>query len=437
MAGFRSVLTNAGWNLLSNLLPIAAGLVAVPFLVQHLGAERLGLLSLAWILIGYFGLFDFGLGRALTRMVAERWDGRSSADLQALCATGLALGAAAGLIGGFLVALFGAFGQPWFANWSPALRVEAESSLLIVGAGVLPTVMASVLRGILEGLQRFKALSAIRVPAGVLLFAAPCAAALFSPRLDWAVAALVLTRWLVLLAHWILCSASMRISLVAAQRRWIAPLLHFGGWLTVSNIVGPIIVYLDRFVIGALLSPTQLAYYAAPFEMVSRLLVLPMSLTGALFPALASVQGHDIAQARHLRRQAQGLTALLVVPVVLLGIFAAPLLLRLWLGDEFARHGSRAMQILLVGFAFNALAQIPMVALHGHGLANQTAKLHLVELPLYTGFLFLMVSAHGLEGAALAWSLRGLLDLVALTMLLHRAERPARSAHPASAAVSG
>lgn len=111
-----------------------------------------------------------------------------------------------------------------------------------------------------------------------------------------------------------------------------------------------------------------------------------------------------------------------MLPLALLGaVFAAPLLAA-WMGAEFAAQGARAMQILLLGFAFNAAAQIPFAALHGLGLAKQTALLHLVELPLYLGLLLVLVRAYGIEGAAAAWAARGALDGLALSLLLRRAE---------------
>ena len=67
MTTFRRVLANTGWNLLATLLPLFAALLAMPWLAQQLGTERFGLLALAWVLIGYFGLFEFGLGRAPPR----------------------------------------------------------------------------------------------------------------------------------------------------------------------------------------------------------------------------------------------------------------------------------------------------------------------------------------------------------------------------------
>lgn len=424
MPGFRRVLANAGWNLLGNVLPLAAAAAAMPYLAQRLGTERFGLLTLGWVLIGYFGLFDFGLGRALTKLVAERVGRPSAADLPALCSTGTALAGAAGLVGGLLVAAAAGWAGAWITGDDAALRSESALGLLVIALGIPPTVGTAALRGILEGFQRFKLLTAIRSPAGVLLFVAPCISAWFTPRLDAALLAMVLTRWLVLLAHWWSCAASLRLAVGLAQRRWLAPLLYMGGWLTVSNIVGPVIVYVDRFLIGALLSAAALAYYAAPFELVSRLLVLPVALSGALFPALAAAQGAGAGhgRGRALQRQALLLTLAGVLPLALLGaVFAAPLL-DAWMGAEFAAQGTRAMQILLLGFALNAVAQIPFAALHGLGLAKQTALLHLVELPLYLCLLLVLVRAHGIEGAAAAWAARGALDWLVLSLLLRRAE---------------
>lgn len=45
-------------------LPMIVGVVAIPFLISKLGMERFGILTILWAIIGYFGLFDFGVGRA-------------------------------------------------------------------------------------------------------------------------------------------------------------------------------------------------------------------------------------------------------------------------------------------------------------------------------------------------------------------------------------
>ena len=423
MSDFRRILANAGWNLLGTVLPLTVAVLAVPFLLDRMGIERFGLLSLAWVLIGYFSFFDLGLGRALTKMVALHNDAGADEKLSALCSTGMALVCLLGLAGALLVAAAFPFSYLWIDRLPEEMHTEARHALVLIALGVPLVVATAALRGILEGFQRFRLLNFIRVPAGIALFLAPCASAWFSPRLDWAIGALLVTRLVVVAAHALPCAGLVRLAASQVRREWIAPLLHFGGWLTVSSVLGPVIVYIDRFVIGAMLSAASMAYYSAPFDIVSRLLLIPVALTSALFPALTRAQGTDPLAAQRLRRRSLQLTLVVVVPLAALGALIAEPAVRLWLGAEFAAQSAGVMRILLLGFVFNAAAQIPFAAMHGHGLTRQTALLHLSELPLYLAVLILLVQSHGLEGAAIAWTLRALVDWAALTWLLTTFER--------------
>ena len=58
------------WNILGMSLPMVVALFAIPRLAHGLGEERFGGLLLIWMLVGYFSIFDLGLGRALTKMTA-------------------------------------------------------------------------------------------------------------------------------------------------------------------------------------------------------------------------------------------------------------------------------------------------------------------------------------------------------------------------------
>src|SRR5262245_14937751 len=103
-----TIARNAVVNLLGHAAPLAAALFLVPPLVGGLGPERFGFLSLAWVLVGYFSLFDLGLGRALSRLVAERRGSVREQELPALSRSALALTFALGAAVG--VALFAAAG---------------------------------------------------------------------------------------------------------------------------------------------------------------------------------------------------------------------------------------------------------------------------------------------------------------------------------------
>ncbi len=423
MGSFRRVLANTSWNLVGIGLPLCVAVFAMPFLISRLGIERFGLLSLAWVLVGYFSLFDLGLGRALTKMVAERSERGSAEELAAVCSTGIALVSLLGLAGGLLVIAGIPIGDRWLNHLPTDLNTEARQTLIFIALGIPLVVCTAALRGILEGFQRFRLLSAIRVPAGIAMFLAPCISAWFSNRLDWAVAAVVLARLAALVAHGVPCLSLVRLSWGQVQRRWISPLLSFGGWLTVSNIISPVLVYVDRFVIGAMLSAAALGYYAAPFEVVSRLLLFPTALTAALFPALAVAHERDPFDARRLRRQASLITLAFVIPLAVIGALVSEPVLYVWLGEDFAKQGTNVMRILLVGFIFNSAAAIPFSTLHSLGHTRPTAFLHMAELPVYLIALVLLVQKYGLEGAAFAWALRTFVDWVAMTRLLNFVER--------------
>ena len=46
--------------------------LAVPLLIDGLGIARFGVLALAWVVFSYASFLDLGLGRALTKLTAER-----------------------------------------------------------------------------------------------------------------------------------------------------------------------------------------------------------------------------------------------------------------------------------------------------------------------------------------------------------------------------
>jgi O-antigen/teichoic acid export membrane protein len=198
--------------------------------------------------------------------------------------------------------------------------------------------------------------------------------------------------------------------------RWdlAAALFHFGGWMTVTNVVSPLMVSLDRFLIGAVVSISAVAYYATPSEAITRLLIIPSAIVGVLFPAFSSGFVQDKARTRLLFVRGVKYTFLAIFPFLLVLIVFAREGLTWWVGAEFAQHSAVVLQWLAIGVFFNGIAQIPFALVQGVGRPDITSKMHLVELPAYCILLWALVRTYGIEGAAMAWTVRVVVDAMIL-----------------------
>lgn len=189
-------------------------------------------------------------------------------------------------------------------------------------------------------------------------------------------------------------------------------MFKFGGWLTVAYVLSAAVTYLDRFLIASRLSTTAVAFYTPPYEIVSRLWILPQSLFMTLFPAFAAMWGTQRADLERLFCRSFKYLVLGASAVVgLIIVFAHPLLL-LWLGPEFAARSTLVLQLLAVGFLLNSQAWVPSTLLMSMGRPDLVAKLFLLEAPFYFVGAYWMIGKFGIVGAAAAWAIRGALEMV-------------------------
>src|SRR5581483_8113346 len=89
MTGKRLLARNSMLNMVGQVGPLIVAVFAVPALVHALGVDRFGVLTLAWAAIGYFSLFDLGLGRALTQSASAAIGAGRLDELPVLSVTAL------------------------------------------------------------------------------------------------------------------------------------------------------------------------------------------------------------------------------------------------------------------------------------------------------------------------------------------------------------
>lgn len=418
----RLIARNTIWNLVGEGAPLLVAAFAIPALVRGLGTDRFGILLIGWLLIGYLGLFDLGMGRALTNLVAQRLGKGEEESLPPLIWTASALMLCFGVIAA--LALAGV--SHWLAysilKTPAALKHETVIALYLLSAALPAVISSTGFRGVLEAYQRFDVANAVRIPMGAFSFAGPLAVLPFSHSLIPVVATLVASRYAGLIAYYIL--GRVLLPVLRSPLEWrsshVRPLLSFGGWLTVSNMLSPLMSGMDRFYLGALLSVKAVAYYATPFDVVTKLLIIPVAVDGVLFPAFSTTFLTDLPRARQFYRRARKVLALTMAPIVVAVILSARVGLKIWLGETFAANSTSVMQLLAIGIFLNSIAQPAYALVQGSGRTNWTGKMHLAEVPFYLTLFWVLTSHFGIVGAAFAWLVRIAEDAFVLLFMANR-----------------
>ena len=411
------LLKNSVYSFLGSATPFLVALVTIPLYVEAIGFARYGALSIVWLLLGYFGTADFGMGRAVTQRIAalNQSDGAGRA-----CALWSAY---AGMLGISLVsaAIIFVTAYSYFAGpleIAGDLRGELLDSVWYLAVAMPIMGFSGIAAGALMGIERFKLVSLNAMAGNSLIQIIPLLVAWFwSTNLADLVLASVLARVAslvpVAIGSWL---ALLRHQPFAIARSELGALTRFGAWVMLSALIGPLMVYADRLLIGAVMSAVAVAVYAIPFQVAYRTQIFPQAIVQALFPRFAA----ETAEASQSRCSDYAIFVGLVFAPLVAGLVAlcGPLL-QLWLGSSLDPRSIVIGQLLLVGMWFLSLANVPFAYIQARGNSRFTALLHLVELPLYAAVLLVLGTQLGLAGFAAAFVLRCLFDCIALLSKAH------------------
>lgn len=416
----KSLISSAGWSLAGHVLPLGVALVAIPRLLHALGDERFGLLTLFWVLAGYFTVLDLGLGRALVlgfsrlRPILDRteigeafWAGFA---LLGIVGTVLALGLQLGA--GALVDLLGV---------SSRLRVEAIGAIRIVGWTMPATLLLPALVALPVAFQRQRGLTILRVPAGIASHLIP----------------LLLVSWTLDLRHLMLANLGLRIVLLGVHF-WYALRVHpldlpragvsstarlligTSLWMMLTNMVAPLLMNMDRLFISNGQGPGMLASYAPAMDFAQKLFTLFGVVMAVAFPAIGAFLADDPARSRSFYRQAISVLLLWTPPIMLFASAASYPAMRFWLGEAHGMVAGKIFSVLLIGCLAGLPGGISFGTVQASGGAKIASIFHLSQALLFAGLFWLGLHFGNLFVVAWIWSARHILDSLGMHVLACR-----------------
>ena len=417
------LIRNATLNVVAEGWTILVLLLAMPKLVSFLGHSQFGLFSLAWVVIGYLAFLDIGVNRAATKFVSQHLAEQDHESTRRIARAAIATNLVLGLLGGLAVVLLSPYLIHSIFNISAELEGQARLTFYAVGFAIPVLLVHGIFRAVLSSYQRFGWINAVNVAATTVQWGAAALLAWKGHGVASIVFATVAARILATAIYGVLVFQllpNLRIFRVHDLHE-LPRLLRFGSWVTVSQLVSPVLVYLDRVLIASFVSLAAVTLYTVPYEMMTRLRVVPSSLANTLYPAFSErAKASQQTQFQRLYQGSLRYLLMLILPCITFLLVYGADLLSLWMDAQFARQTATVLEILAVGALANALAYIPYNALQASGRPDLTGKFHLLELPLYVVLCVTLIPRAGIAGAAAASTVRFILDT---GLLLWAAER--------------
>lgn len=386
-------------------------LLLMPFIVPNFGIDRFGYISLMLVSLSVSSIFDAGISRGLTHAISGHPERLHY--IWPVVAIVTLWGAAVGSIGYYLFKFYLNFSE----GITTELRSELNDSAIYVALTMPLAIVHAAFRGVVEGKGLFYISSSIKFFAGLVFAFFILMGTYFEFTLEYVAISLFLSRLVTLLV--LITVVQYRVKLRGFFWDWVSirNVLVFGGWASISTIGSSLSIYIDRFVAGVFISPVVYGVYSAVSDVVMRFLFIPGAVGTVLFPYVSgNNKNGDDAVARAL------VTAYLIVAigigaVVLLlyffGIYAVSFFSKEIVDIELA---ALVLKYTLAGLLVSSMCQIPYAVLQGLGYVRFTARLHTLELAIFTPVLFYLCKFYGVEGLLAGWLVRIIFDFVVLTV---------------------
>lgn len=396
-------------------IPSLILLSVVPVVKSRLGIDAFAGFAVIVSAIGLLSILDGGLGRSVTYFVSMARTKGGVRSAHAAVIGGMAVG-----FGLAIVVMVAGAALLGFLNGESFLI--ARNALCILLAFCPAFIACSVLKGALEGQQRFALSAALQLSHGALIGIAPLLLIAHSDDISfyaWVVGVARISLMGALLYATGLALPSF-FSLVRSVGVHSHRIFQYSKWLFFSNIIGLCIIFADRFVIAGYFNSSVVAAYLLTMELISRGQLLVGAFCSVIFPKLVThVQRATSLDFAGLIRDAQGLV---ITANLAIGFVSVPLMepmMSWWLGHTLAPQAAQIALVGIVGLALVSSSSISMLAINSMGHTRQVAILHASELPLYFALLYVATVQMSLQILLAAWLFRLVIDAFGMEMILH------------------
>jgi O-antigen/teichoic acid export membrane protein len=394
-------------NAIANWMGFAAQLLVAfftsPILVHGLGAPRYGIWSLVESILAYLMLFDLGVAASVVRYVA-RFEANGDQDrLNRIFSTSLCIFAAAGLAVAVSTIVLAAFGAT-LVKVPAELAHEARWMLVLLGFNLAIGLPLNVFPSLLDGLARYPAKTAIRtigLIARTTLFL----------YVIWNRGGLIPLAWSITV-----CNIAEHFVLAAACW-WYLPKLRFSPFLVdretfrlirgyslqafVLMVAGRVSYQTNALVIGAILAPQFITYFAVAARLIEYAKNGLRAITTVLTPAVSAFEARgDEAAIRKVFLTSTRFVLWIILPIQVGFHLLGKPFLSLWMGSDYAGWSYPSLAILALPLALILSQSVSGRVLYGIGQLRWFTVVVIGEAVTNLLISVALVGSMGIEGVA-------------------------------------
>ncbi len=404
----KKFVKNSLYGVLEFAWPILLSIAVTPFIVRQLGIDAYGILSIVSVTLGFFAIFDLGLGLAAVRDIAEHYEKKDYIEINRVLSSILLTYLVIGTFGALVIVFAADFLTTQVIN-IPAQYLEvAKFAFYVAAFGFLFNMIIGVLGSIPKAIQRYDVSTKISIVFGTLTSLLMVLILYLGYGLKEVVIlnlgiSIVTGIVYIIVAKRLIPQIKIRFKF---YKDIFFRLFKFGGFFLITGISGMVLLQLDKLLIGSLISVSLVTFYVIPSSITQRIQGLITSSVNILFPVTSAL--HGTGQIEKLQKVYRSVVKVVLVIATSIAvpvfIFAGQFLLY-WLGPDFARESTTVMMFLVPTYLILGITSVPWSICLGVGKSNINALFSVLVAVLNVLLIFVLYKPFGLNGVAAAYFL--------------------------------
>lgn len=398
---------NSSWfvNLVGQSSGFLFFLIATPFLIEALGKDKFGALTLLFLIPQIVTQLDFGVIATGTRAMAMyEAKGKNIYRVRVFWESLLALT----LIGVIQAVLFNTFS----GNIMSVLQIDELLSdqvldiVLAISIWIIFSLMAAGIAISARAFERFKLLAITQAFTASTFWIGAWGLAILKPDMS-------------LIIWWgAIVSAATTLILLFSVRDVIKPergiircssspllfgFIRFSTGAFIGQASSLLTYHADKFLVSILISPSAVGIYNACASIASKILVFVSAIAAFSFPRAARL--HSQGSEDELADVYFRATRLCVIVAVIIGIPLASLadpFLRLWLKGAYSQQYILVLMLMVMGYIFASFSVVASNVAIGMGRSRIPAIFAVIGGGVTLLLCWLLATEFGILGAVIA-----------------------------------